>query len=157
MQGNCTGPPPAALEAGFAAPPLPPLLPGQCLLSSPVNIIAVRGMLWLDSFVLRAVSRPDVRNATAAGPAAAEASREDAADVRPEDAPRLVTVSDVPGGGELWMTRCSLQGSAQGASGAGGGAVVGLHVDGRAFADGAALLLLCRSLPTAAGVPADVL
>lgn len=165
MQGNCTEDLPAALAAAAAVPPLLPLQPGQCVIASPVNVVAVRGQLWMDNVYLRAVAVAEVEEEAPADPPAGSAEVTGAARTRrdgrtvPETidgaaaagsrgAVELVTVSGVPGGAELWMTRCTVQGAVD-ASGGGGvaAAVAGLQVTGQASADGAGLL---GSLCTAA-------
>ena len=140
MQGNCTAPPPESLLASLpTTPPLLPLLPGQCLLVSPVNVLAARGRLWLDNLYLRTTGAAGV----AAGEPQAGSGSGDYTDGHA--AVQIVAVADSPGRGEVWMTGCTLQGHmhgghAQVGRGTGSAAVTGLQVAGRAFADGALLL-----------------
>lgn len=153
MQGNCSKAPAGALEAvaaAAAAPPLLPLRPGQCLLTSPVNFLAVRGQLWMDNLYLRAV--PDGHTEEPAGTSARitgltrahrSAPPRDLADgaAPAAGAVELVTLSNVPGGAQLWLTRCTLQGAVDASSSSpAAAAAAGLRVTGQASADGAVLL-----------------
>lgn len=130
MQGNCTEAPPAELTAGIQTPPLAPLQPGQCLIATRHNALAVRGQMWLHNLYFRAFPEASGDSATDAIGSSGEV---------PAAALKILTLSEVPGGAELWMTGCTLQADveAANATGATAAVAVGMQVAGTVFAEGA--------------------